>query len=246
MSSDWSGRSRAITVRKFVEEDSRAESPPRTSASVRSGTMKSNVRPTSGPKKSGAVTPTIVNGTELRRTRSADGVRGAAELALPVPVADDRDGAVRAAARLVVDLGERATGDNGYAERREKAAVRPETADEARLATRRQIELRERPRGGCLEQLWSSADFRPERIAPCADSGLACLGDDTVGDVHEPGRVVHRQRAKEEAVQNGEHRAVGANRQRERQQRERGHDRCCGQRADSELQVTEHAAASGA
>ena len=34
-----------------------------TSGSTPSGTIASNVRPTSGPKKSGGVTPTIVKGT---------------------------------------------------------------------------------------------------------------------------------------------------------------------------------------
>jgi hypothetical protein len=55
--------SRAITVSHQVERASRNDSLPRTSGSSPIGIATSKARPTSGPKKSGGVTPTIVNGT---------------------------------------------------------------------------------------------------------------------------------------------------------------------------------------
>ncbi len=57
------GLSRPMTIRKLVPVLSSRVSLPRISGSVPSGTMTSNACPTSGPEKSGGVTPTTVNGT---------------------------------------------------------------------------------------------------------------------------------------------------------------------------------------
>ena len=52
-----------MTFSHQFERRSSDDSLPRMSGSVPSGIATSNVRPTSTPKKSGGVTPTIVNGT---------------------------------------------------------------------------------------------------------------------------------------------------------------------------------------
>jgi hypothetical protein len=67
-SADWPRFSRTMTVIHHVDRLSRKLSRPRMSVSVPIGITTSNVRPTSGPKNSGGVTPTIVNGTLLMRS----------------------------------------------------------------------------------------------------------------------------------------------------------------------------------
>ena len=138
-----------MTVSHQVDRASSHDSLPRTSGSTPIGTATSKARPTSGPKKSGPVTPMIVNRDSFEIEPLADRVGRAAELPLPEAVADDRDRAIRSAAARVVGWRERAAEHRRHAERVEHAAARPEAVHELRLAAGREVEPlvapRERP-----------------------------------------------------------------------------------------------------
>ena len=99
-----------------------------------------SVRPTSTPKKSGGVTPTIVKGTRSTVSVRPIDVGGAAEAPLPEGVADDGDRAVRAAAPPSSASVNVRPENRSHAEHVEEVAARPHAVDELCLAALRQVE----------------------------------------------------------------------------------------------------------
>ena len=204
------------------------------------GSATSNRRPTSGPKKSGGMTPTIVNGTRSSVSRRADRVGGSAESTLPERVADDGDRPVGAAAAAVVGLGERPADERRDAERVEHAGRRPDAVDEFGDAAIRQIEALRVPREDAVEQLadrWRSR-ARSDRSM---NRWLARI----VSQDRELVRRFDRQRAERQAVDQREDRGVRANTEGERQHGDRADDRRRDQLPERDADVVSiaHAAA---
>jgi hypothetical protein len=173
-------------------------------------------------------------GHRVETNDAAEDVRSAAELPLPVCVADHGDGAVTSSSASIVQRREGAAEESGSAKGREESAVNPHTVDELRLASRSGVESHEGPRGDTGEEIRTLANLFPERMAPRPDARLAGFTEHAVCDVNEPRGIVDRQRPEEKAVQNGEDRGAGANRDRKRQDRDCGHHRCLRERADGE------------
>ena len=126
----------------------------------------SNVRPTSGPKKPGGVTPITVTETRSTLSVQADRVGGAAEPSLPEVVADHGNGTVRAAAAPVVKIGQRPSEYGRHAERLEHGPARPDPIDEFGFAAGGEIETIVRPRERTIEELRPLVDLIPNRIRP--------------------------------------------------------------------------------
>ena len=168
---DWPGLSRNMAVNISARMVERARAP-RITGSAPSGRATSNGWPTSTPKNSGGVTPTIVQRHAVDRQRRADHVRGAAESPLPEPIADDRDRAVRAAALHVVGGREHAAEQRGHAERRKKSplatspsagCVSPpcDRSTRAGAQAKPPVERRRRPARACESTSRSSSRRRP-------------------------------------------------------------------------------------
>jgi hypothetical protein len=110
----------------------------------------------------------------------------------------------------VVLRGERAAQHRRHAKRVEVIAARPESLDEVGLPTPRHVEARRPEREGGLEQLVTPrADRFPQWIRPGAEARHVRH------ERREPVRPLDRQRAKHEAVNEGEGRRVGADAERE-------------------------------
>ena len=86
-STDWPGFRRSMTSSRDVRS---AERLPRMSGSVSSGNATSNALPTSRPRNSGAVTPTIVTVAPSTTSGAPMTLSAPAEAPLPESVADDR------------------------------------------------------------------------------------------------------------------------------------------------------------
>ena len=136
----------------------------------------------------------------IERERPSDDAGFAAEAALPERVADDGDGAIRPAAALVVGGAEGAAEHRRHAEHVEESATRPHALDELGGAAARQIEARVGPGDGAIGPLvLPVAQLLPDRIGPRP-----------VVEQHQALRLADRQRLQQDAVDEREDRAVGA------------------------------------
>src|SRR5206468_1691146 len=111
-----------------------------------------------------------------------------------------------------------------------------EPLDRLYLAASGEVESRERPGRGALEQLRPLADLLPDRIAPRARPRQRAIGEED-----EVPRILHRQRAQQETVDEGEDGGVRTDAERERQDRDGGDDGCRAQGSDGEATVVNEA-----
>ncbi len=175
--------------------------------------------------------------------RAADGRGVAAELGLPERVADDRGRRI-ARAPIVVGGGQQAPGRRLHAEGGEEVAAHPEAAREPRLATLGQIEPRGAPREQVRERLLVGADLLPLRVGEprmVVDevTGSAPLGQ-ADANLHEAVGILHRERAQPHGVHRLEDRGVGADAQREREERHEGEAGVEAQQPRAVAQVLPH------
>ncbi len=151
----------------------------------------------------------------VERERPADDAGFTAETPLPERVADDGHGAVRSAAALIVGGAEGAAEHRRHAEHVEESAARPDALGELGGAAARQVEAGVGPGDGAIGPLaLPVAKLFPDRIGPRP-----------VVEQHQPLGLADRERLQQDAVDEGEDRAVGADAEGERghgDQRERG------------------------
>ena len=154
-------------------------------------------------------------GDALDRQRLADDVRRARVARLPVAVADDRDRPVGSAAAAVVRVGERAAENRRHAEHVEEAAARPHAVDVLGLADCDRLNRPDDHAKAPSKSCWRS------RI--CSQIGLVHESRAALAPVPRTARccgLLDGQRAKHQAVEDGEDRRVGPNAERERQDRD--------------------------
>ena len=176
-----------------------------------------------GPEESGWRDADDGERDSIEQQRLADRVRRAAEPLLPVVVADHGGGTVRRAPPVVC-VGEGPPEDGGDAQDVEEPSARVQAVDELGLSRRRGVEAVGRPCGRAVEEGRTVTNLFPDRIRP----RVAVLVE---GDDRELLRRLHRQRPQHQRVEDRKNRRVGADPQRERQDRDGGDDRRRAQRA---------------
>ena len=171
--------------------------------------------------------------------RLAEDVVAAGEAPAPVVVAEDR---------------ERVAGDRVVVRRREEPADRGLHAQDLEVVARDElavgaladilpadVHLREDPadhavEAGCL--VVEIAEQRPRQLGAVAE-GAAVVFLAIGVDLDQLGGPLHRQRPQRDLVQQGEHRGVGADAERDRDDRDDGEERRAGEAAGREAQVGE-------
>jgi hypothetical protein len=138
----------------------------------------------------------------VQRDATSDDIAGA-EPALPESVTDDGNRAIRSAAPTVIHLRKGASHRRRHAERLEHPPARPEAVHGIALPGAREVEPGVAGREGCVEQLPPVPDRLPDGIGP----RLRAIG---VDEHRETLGMLHRERAKHERVDDGEHGRVRA------------------------------------
>ncbi len=149
-----------------------------------------------------------------------------AEAPLPEAVADDGDRAVRPAAASIVLWREGAAQNRRGAEDVEEPTARPDAVDQFRLTACGEVESGRRPRCRAVERLLAIPDRLPDGVGPRASI-----------DHHEPLRLFHRQRAKDQAVEDREDCGVCPDPKRQRKNGDNRHNRCSDEGTEGVTQV---------
>jgi hypothetical protein len=130
-------------------------------------------------------------------------------------VTDQCNRAVRAAALAIVGLSEHAPTPRSYAEYLEVRSADPDAGSDAGFAAHGDLELCRRPRQHSVEDVHLSSNRLPHRVGVHPDTG-----DRIVGDHDELAWIPNRQLTKHQTVDERKDRAVGADAERQRRDRD--------------------------
>ena len=208
-----------MTLSHQVDRRSSALCLPRMRGSAPSGIAISKERPTSVPKNSGAGHPDDREWDTLDRQRASHYVCRTAVTPLPEAIADDGDGPSGAPSAPVILRGDRAADQSRDTQDLEEPPARPDPVDHLGLATLREIEPAGGPRGGAGNEVLVRAHLLPYRIG---ERRIVV----TELDERQLARLLYRQRPQHEGVEDRKDGRVCSNPERQRQQRNRGNDRC--------------------
>jgi hypothetical protein len=143
---------------------------------------------------------------------------------LPEAVADHGDGAGVAPTAPVIGLAQDTAEYCRHAEHVEERPTHPEAVDELGFAASREIEsLREARCSQAGEYVGALPELLPHGIGP-ARAGVVERHDPRRREQHQTFRILHRQGAKQQGVHQRKDCRIGADAERERQDRDRGHD----------------------
>ena len=187
-------------------------------ASAHTGRMTSKRRPTSRPKNSGGVTPTISAVWPLSVSVCPTAPGSPPNVALPERVAQEHP---RRAPGTVVRRTQGASDERLHTKDVEELAARPEARRRTNLAAGRQVEAIHAPREDARERLLPRRDLAPDGIrdrrVPRLEAAARAGHVDDV-NVDEAAGIRHRQRAQPYGVYNLEECGVRPDAQRQ------GHD----------------------